>query len=315
MRAYQTFRLQIKFRHSAITPWQSDTIFGGFCWAYAYLRGEAALETMLADYAQGNPSVVFSAGFPGDLLPKPLFGLAPAPDPVREKRTMLNSFKEEKKIKKITYLSIEEFQQFQSGQTGKIAPKENPLVVGEAFHNQIDRNSGTTAETGALFSQSEWFSNCHFSVYLKIREGFEEETRSTFEALGQIGLGKKRSLGRGGFDIMDFDLCHDFDSIHDPNAFVCLSNFVPAKDDPTEGYYNTMVKYGKTEFGPTGNPFKKPLIMLTPGAVFKLNGELKPFYGRMIQGLTNDNRVYHYGMAFAIPAKLNLSMEKEDHNA
>jgi CRISPR-associated protein Csm4 len=305
MSAYQTFRLWVKLRHSAITPWQSDTLFGSFCWAYAYLHGEPALEAMLTEYTQGTPRVVISSGFPDALLPKPLFGLAPAEAPAMEKQAILDTVREEKRRKKIAYLTINEFRQFQMGQAVEIAAKVNPLVMGVSFHNQIDRNLGTTGESGALYSQTEWFSGECLSVYLKIKFGFETETLEVFKVLGQIGVGKKRYFGKGSFTVEDFSVCNDFDDVRDPNAFISLSNFVPAGSDPTEGRYQTMVKYGKTEFGSTSNPFKKPLIMIVPGAVFKLNGEFKPFYGRMIRGISTYSSVYHYGLAFAVPVKLD----------
>ncbi|MEK7846008.1 MAG: hypothetical protein AAB257_03490, partial [Nitrospinota bacterium] len=79
---------------------------------------------------------------------------------------------------------------------------------------------------------------------------------------------------------------------------------VPSKNDPTEGFYKTMVKYGKLggEFTFSGNPFKKPLVMLTTGSSFYVKGKMKHFYGRMIEKIApSKTDVVHYGYAFAVP--------------
>jgi CRISPR-associated protein Csm4 len=82
-----------------------------------------------------------------------------------------------------------------------------------------------------------------------------------------------------------------------------LSHFVPAKNDPTNGAYKTMVKYGKLGEEKTfcGNPFKKPLIVLKPGAVFKTQ-IMKPFYGRLLEKIAfADPAMVQYGYAFPVP--------------
>lgn len=69
-----------------------------------------------------------------------------------------------------------------------------------------------------------------------------------------------------------------------------------------------MVKYGKLggEYTFSRNPFKKPLIMLTAGSVFRVQQSVKPFYGRMIEGIAPSKpEVVHYGYAFSVPIKLN----------
>lgn len=84
-----------------------------------------------------------------------------------------------------------------------------------------------------------------------------------------------------------------------------LSHFVPAKNDPTNGAYKTMVKYGKLgeDKAFCGNTFKKPLIMLKPGAVFRCS-DVKPYYGRLLENIAYaDSDVVQYAFAFAAPIK------------
>jgi len=64
-----------------------------------------------------------------------------------------------------------------------------------------------------------------------------------------------------------------------------------------------MIKYGKLGEEKTycGQPFKKPLIMLKPGAVFR-TANVKPFYGRLVEDIAyGDPSVVQYGLAFPVP--------------
>ena len=75
------------------------------------------------------------------------------------------------------------------------------------------------------------------------------------------------------------------------------------KGDPTDGAYKIMIKYGKLGEEKTycGQPFKKPLIMLRPGAVFRTS-PVKPYYGRLVEDVAySDSSVVQYGFAFSVP--------------
>jgi len=96
--------------------------------------------------------------------------------------------------------------------------------------------------------------------------------------------------------------------VKDANAFVTLSSFCPREDDPTEGIYKTFVKYGKLgeEFNFCGNPFKKPLLMVKTGSVFKTQGQPKEIYGRIIEKIAPAKaEVVQYAYAFAVPIRIN----------
>jgi CRISPR-associated protein Csm4 len=70
------------------------------------------------------------------------------------------------------------------------------------------------------------------------------------------------------------------------------------------------VKYGKLggEFTFCGNPFKKPLVMIKTGSVFKTEKLPKEFYGRMIKEIApaKPKEVVQYGYAFAVPIIVNF---------
>lgn len=67
-----------------------------------------------------------------------------------------------------------------------------------------------------------------------------------------------------------------------------------------------MVKYGKLGEEKTfcGNPFKKPLIMLKPGAVLR-DDNPRPWYGRLVEQIAYaDPAVVHFAYAFPVPVRL-----------
>ncbi len=121
--------------------------------------------------------------------------------------------------------------------------------------------------------------------------------------VAKSGYGRKKSIGKGQFSVEEVsEFC--FPEIKDANGFVALSNFCPAESDPTEGLYKTLVKYGKLgeEFTFCGNPFKRPLLMIKAGSVFKTEGKPKEFYGRIVQeGISPAKpEVVHYAYTFAV---------------
>ena len=64
-----------------------------------------------------------------------------------------------------------------------------------------------------------------------------------------------------------------------------------------------MIKYGKLGEEKTfcGQPFKKPIIMLKPGAVFYTD-DVKPFYGGLVESISDaEPSVVQYAFAFAVP--------------
>jgi CRISPR-associated protein Csm4 len=299
-----TYRLKIKPQSSFLTPWQADTVFGSLCWIIAWRYGEEALTNFLQEYKSHNPVFVLSDGMPGDLLP------APSHLPYMLTKTEnREDYEKGKKLKKVFWISAEKFESVRRGHIqDDIFEDDKPFKNFTSLHSSISRVTGTTGDEGSLFELQEYAleKSLHtISLYLKIRDDWVEKVFSLFNDLSLMGYGKKKSVGKGSFKIIGgLERFVTFESLEDSNGFVSLSNFVPSVNDPTEGYYKTMVKYGKLggEFTFSENPFKKPLMMLIAGAVFKVNGTVRPFYGRMIEGLSSIKpEVVHYGYAFPVP--------------
>ena len=82
------FRYKIRPVSPIMTPLMSDTLFGHFCWAVRYEKGEDYLENFLSSYKKGNPPpVLFSSALISGYLPRPVL-----PPP---KRKRMSEFIEE----------------------------------------------------------------------------------------------------------------------------------------------------------------------------------------------------------------------------
>ncbi len=304
----KTYRLKLKPQSSFLTPWQADTIFGSLCWIIAWRKGADALAQFLNEYKSGNPTFILSDGMPGDLLP------APVHLPLIVKT---DDYQKVKSLKKTAWLKPDEFELLRKGQFDLQHHETiKPFKPFTTLHSSINRLTGTTGDEGSLFELEEYALDKndtkadYLSVYLKIRTGHEDAIMSLFKDLSLSGYGAKKSAGKGNFEIIGgLEEFKGFDVFNEANAFIALSNFVPAPKDPTDGYYKTIVKYGKLggEYTFSGNPFKKPLMMLTTGSAFRTKESPKPYYGRMVADIAPAmSEVVHYGYAFAVPTTINI---------
>ena len=129
------------------------------------------------------------------------------------------------------------------------------------------------------------------------------------DVVARSGYGRDTSSGSGAFS---FELApFGFPPLPGANAFVSLSNFVPAPHDPTDGWYELMTKFGKLGGdyavgpGPGGvhNPFKKPILMLQAGSIFR-DGSVREWYGRLVPDVHTDPDIRHYGLCYPLEVRL-----------
>jgi CRISPR-associated protein Csm4 len=140
------------------------------------------------------------------------------------------------------------------------------------------------------------------TIFWRIEDGYFDTVSEFLKDLQATGYGKRKAVGYGqvnSFTLEEFD---GFADVPEANGFVTLSRFVPEQDDPTEGYWNATVKYGKLgeELAVSGNPYKRPLVQLVPGSCFR-DAAPREWYGRLIEGLSPLPEVKHYGFAFPVP--------------
>ena len=171
--------------------------------------------------------------------------------------------------------------------------------------NQISRLTGTTGEQGNLFGFKEYWIP-EVVIYGKVEEAHEDFLKGLFGEFGRSGYGKRKAVGYGAIDRLEFSRFEGFPSPAGTNGFITLSAFVPSPGDPTDGRWRLRVKYGRLgeEFAFGGNPFKKPLVMLEPGSVF-YDTPVREYYGQMVGEVSAfHSEVVQYGYALPVPAKL-----------
>ena len=299
------YKIKLKLKSSYITPWQSDTIFGSLCWAMVEKHGKNLLREFLDEYKNGKYPLVVSDGFPGDLLPKPMAGNVFDNDKNLIKNEALKISQKAKLAKKTNHISLEEFNLIINNQQVEITPKEKIFYETGVMHNQISRLTGTTME-GDLFEQKEIFTNSHLSIYFSVEPEWQETVLKLFLILAVKGFGKRTSIGKGHFSIEEISEFTGFSlpEKNKANAFVTLSNYIPNHTDPTIGQYKVFVKYGKLgqSYAHAQNPFKRPLLMIKPGAVFWCDNP-RFTYGRLVENVSLQfSHVIQCGCTLAIPA-------------
>lgn len=301
-----TYLARLRLSGSVVGRVQSDTLFGGLCWAYHDQADDNRFQDFIARCTGGNPPFVVSDPFPGDLLPKPLLP-PPALDTgsAPDKAALVAVAKQAKKVKDIQWLTLAEFRDMLAGQP--VVPERKKAISLSRLtqHNTINRETGTTVtDGGGLYDIQETFYYKELSVYCRVESGWEETLERCLGNLGRTGFGGKRSIGKGGFDLVDFTQFDGFETSPGDDAFVSLSHFVPAVDDPAEGCYKTMVKYPRLdrELSQGPNLFKHPLVLLTPGSVFRTGTVPNSYYGRAISNIAPGFPAAIQGtFAFAVP--------------
>lgn len=306
----RTYEIRLAVPSGFVTPWHADTIFGHLCWAaerQGVFKNFTGASGFIDLYRAGKPPLIISDAFPTGFLPAPA-NLRELFDNDRTATLDVSRYSLLKKVKGLEYLTIGQFRQYQKGESFDVADTEKQIVSAVTLHNQISRITNTTGDGGSLFELDEHYvKNGKLSIYAKIADGFEDDVLQLFGLFAASGYGKKKSAGKGAFAVEAFQTFAGFACEGKTNGFVVLSHFVPAQNDPTEGVYKSMVKYGKLgeEKALSGNPFKKPLLMLKPGAVFRDDGS-RTHCGRLIEKIAYaDDSVVQYAYGFCVPVTVN----------
>lgn len=289
------YKATLRALGSFSSPLQSDTFFGAFCWSYRYLYGTEALESFLEDMMI-EPQVIFSNAFPVGTLPLPAGAfdeeLILPGDAPREERQ--KSYQKGKQLKNARFIPVEQFTKIAAGHTAGFSAhlKDNGLTNTLQIHNMVDRSSGTVENkdgAGNLYTAEAFYASCgDFDLYCYIDEGYftEKELKHILETMLLLGIGGKKSTGKGAFRLIDFSPV-DFPKPPKANGFMALSDFMPTTEDPVLGRYHVFAKYPKVdrEFSATEYPFKKPILLIEAGSVF-LDATPKPFYGRCVDHIS-----------------------------
>ena len=300
----KTFRALIRPQSALRSPWQADMLFGQLCWALRYTRGTDALEAFLAPYRAGTPPLLFSDGVPEGWMPRPLL-------PGRARTHRHAGW--------VRGAAFEALRAGAAADDGEVPPfrsgraESKNRVSRASGQAQADEHGVTGFYPGALaFAEPQIDGSAPLDVCVFVRaadDAWAERARDLLAELARGGYGGSKSAGYGQFSLHGWQPWPEFDAaLPGADGFVSLSNWVPARADPTDGCYSTLVKRGKLgeEFASGANPFKHPLVMLAAGACFRTGGTPRPWYGRLVERIAEQHaEVVHYGYAFAVPARLS----------
>lgn len=306
----ELYKLKIRAKTPFASPLQSDTFFGAFCWSYQYLYGEDKLKDLLDSCMEGEVPVIFSNAYPSGYLPIPM-GIRDelrSREKIKDKEQRKRAYQENKKYKKCSLISLKYFLEIQKGKTEGYSDgvaKESAQMK-EVLHNTISRELGTTSEEldgGGLFSRTESFTgNATYDLYI-LTSVDVPVLMQVLNLMFEIGIGGKKSSGKGYFVVEgELENAGWLMQCENANAFVAISNFIPAVSDPRSGFYKTFIKNGKLdrEYAVSDTPFKKPLLFLESGSVFYTDSP-KCFYGRCINHIAVQPNVIVNACTIALP--------------
>ncbi len=283
------YRIRVKLKSPGGTPWQSDTLFGHLCWQVAYGADDLSIDDFLKPFAAGRPAFVLSDGFPGGYLPRPEL-----PRPLATAET-LEDYAALKQVRKAAYVTVGDFGRICRGQSILDKPRDDPWQNVQIPHASIGRDTGRTGEEGSFFTtDGAVLPGGELDIYLRVLDdGWLERVTSLLVALSRAGFGRDKSTGYGEFALLGTEPTDDLTGPEQPGGFVSLSTMVPAANDPCEGRFRLRTKFGKVGEGAgVNNPFKRPLVQIQPGAAFRTDAPVRPFYGSLVTNIApGDSRV------------------------
>lgn len=335
------YRYKITPTSPLITPLMSDTFFGHFCWAVRYRKGEDYLAGFLGSYGNGrNAPVLFSSAFPAGHIPRPTI---PSLGRNRIKKFVYEHFGEGKKeffdglsnikgwskrrlISEDQWLRLKEdyceerlYEEFLKEE---MPGDEEPFEFEVATSNTISRVSGAVPqEGGGLFSREKmWYhQGVGLDLYVEVNQDEVSDLAKWFltEYLSESGFGADKSVGMGSLSIVpDKSFNSDLFTSQNGDARLSLSLTSFPGMEKYDAFYRLKTKFGKlggsfATFSPTGGnpkPFKKPVLMYEPGAVFFCSDSLSD--RSLLENVHSDDRIRHCGIPITLPFKIR---EDESH--
>ena len=318
----KSLKIKVKPLSSFGTKFQSDTLFGQFCWIYGYLNGFKKLEEILENVNE-NRFIAFSDGFINDLLPKPII------EPYKFEGSELKNAKEYKKTEFIksdflmkNRLDLRDKNIFDNWLKCKINSVEkntdkSVTITENILKNSINRITGTTFD-GQLYNSEETYfntDNTSITYYVKYNETIINigELKNIINLIGELGFGKDASTGKGRYKLEEGDSSiieepEELKYFDGANAFMTLSHGVPYDYNETES--DCYVNYGKiiTKFPKhggflsNGDYFKNPFVAYRPGSTFLIKNteNVKDIYGKALSNISRHGKNHIQG-TFLMP--------------
>lgn len=314
------FRITLELASAIGTPLAADTLWGHIAWGIRHREGNSFLEDWLARYDQDHPPLILSDPLPAGRFPRPCLPQPPRPPRKPPRETML-AFKQGKKIDSI---SREGWQVLQAGvsaeKLAEVLTRETPPRKREATvtHAGVNRLTGGTAnqDGGTLYTtrQTAYLPGTRFEVWGRSPESLE--TVQQWFAWGlEGGYGRDAATGLGHLKLVDVSDQETLPQISQPNAMMLLGPCIPSPGDPTQGFFQTLMKSGRVggNFAIGALPDgvtqrqKFPVTLLTAGTIL-LTPQPPPALGRVIAGVHRWSGIRQYGITPVLPIRLDDSL-------
>jgi CRISPR-associated protein Csm4 len=324
------------------TPLVGDTLFGQLCWILRRRQGEERLASLLEGYTQGHPFAVLSDAFPRGFLPLPalssrFWGGRDEGDRKKWKaKRWLKAEHLTRPLPEWPFLACSDPEAFGAGAFGKetsgketsgeeasgpvARSKGQALPVDRALpaprramraRNTINRLTGTTGKGFAPFVQAQMWH--HPAAVLDLYAVLDEsrlslsELQAALSDLGAGGYGRDASAGLGKFRLEGEGTQPVWASAPPGRFWLTLANCAPhgLGYEADRSWYRLTTRFGRhgdvAALGPV--PFKQPLQLALPGAVFSLAAPgQRQFLGQGAGGVSrSDPGAVHQGYAPVAP--------------
>ena len=318
-------RIKIKPISGICSELSSDTFFGQVIYTLD-LMGKDVNKLLL--YYNDYPFFVVS-----DFFPK---GYAKTPKIPTTFNNTINVFELTKRKAYIASLfNISKFMEektlYINNKTGiidsiQITPKNDIYKVYEyeTIHTKVNRYLDFKKDNDFslnIFNEVEYFFNednsFYFEFYVYLNEFVEEDIISAIKLIGEMGYGRKTSIGKGNYEIISIDEVK-FSYNEESNIYTLgKCNISNMKNQFQDIYYTPYVKFGKhgsytTSKMKFANPYKYPYVLADQGAILnycKPTLFKNPFIGSNVGKISPNKNIVTQGYSLYIPFNYSESFK------
>ena len=196
------YRAAIAPEGPLVSPLQSDTLFGAFCWSWLRCFGEQSLkDDILCPARNGEPPVIFSNGFPDGGLPLPMgcYDMGNQFEKITGKQERRAAYQRNKKLKGARFVSRSSFDRIRAGDWRGFADElmEEGGREDTTIHNMVSRDSGTVENldgAGNLFGSDRRFFHPSQRFDCYVLTSLEQKRLSVvLELMLSLGIGADTS--------------------------------------------------------------------------------------------------------------------------
>lgn len=270
--------LTLKLKSPIINPITSDHLNGAFLY-FLSIKKSDLFDHFYQGFVNDTPGYLFSSILPKNYLPI-------NPDFLSERvffEETKNNKDLKKSLKKINFLPKDFFSQL---------IEKKSLILNQVNKTNLvfkNRRYMVSIKNNNLFYENLFFYKDNLvDIYLRVFEDFEIDWLDEFFS---YFVGKKISSGFANFSLVDV---LEINLPQSSKYFLNLSAFVPKKEENQKYQslnYSFFVKYPKLgiKIG-RKNPFKKKIILVKEGSVFKLITDEKiDYFGKILTNLSAVN--------------------------